>query len=125
VKATDEADNGARLKAFDFAQDTTKQLLTLATGTVALTITFLKDLAKGAPDWAVWTLSAAWFVFLVSVVFGVATLMALTGSVVDRHRDVYDQGILRWARLQILSFLVAVVLTIVFGVAAAHHVVSL
>ena len=29
------------------------------------------------------------------------------------------------ARLQILSFLVAVVLTIVFGVAAAHHVVSL
>ena len=30
-------------KAFEFAQDTTKQLITLATAIIALTITFAKD----------------------------------------------------------------------------------
>lgn len=30
-------------KAFDFAQEVTKQLITLATGVIALTITFLTE----------------------------------------------------------------------------------
>ena len=125
MNGPNDPDDAARLKAFEFAQETTKQLLTLATGTIALTITFLKDLVKDAPDWAVWTLAAAWVAFLLSMVLGVFTLMALTGTVPERRRTVYDKGILIWARLQILSFLLAVSLTIVFGVAAARRLVSL
>lgn len=67
-------------KAFDFAADLTKQPITLATGTIALTITFSKDFLQKTPAsarlWALW----AWGVLLASVVFGIWTMMALTGS---------------------------------------------
>jgi hypothetical protein len=36
-------------KAFDFAADLAKQLITLATGLIALTITFSKDFIQHAP----------------------------------------------------------------------------
>ena len=36
-------------KAFAFAQETTKQLITLSTAVITLTITFLKDVVKAAP----------------------------------------------------------------------------
>jgi hypothetical protein len=40
-------------KAFDFAQGATKQLITLATGVIALTITFLTDAIETAPECSV------------------------------------------------------------------------
>src|SRR5690242_1048270 len=55
-------DTGA--KAFDFAQDVTKQLITLSTGVIALTITFLKDVATKAPSGALDFLHIAWVLFL-------------------------------------------------------------
>src|ERR1022692_1741891 len=76
VSKMDEKDK----KAFDFAADLTKQPTTLATGTIALTITFSKDFLQKTPAsarlWALW----AWGVLLASVVFGIWTMMALTGS---------------------------------------------
>jgi hypothetical protein len=36
--------------AFEFASDLAKQLITLATGILALTITFTKDLVKHVPE---------------------------------------------------------------------------
>src|ERR1039458_2916871 len=67
-------------KAFDFAADLTKQPITLATGTIALTITFSKDFLQKTPARArLWALGA-WGVLLASVVFGIWTMMALTGS---------------------------------------------
>ena len=43
-------DPSVSLKAFEFAKDLTTQLITLATGTIALTITFSKDfLRSNAP----------------------------------------------------------------------------
>jgi hypothetical protein len=45
-------------KAFDFAQEVTKQLITLAIGIIALTVTFLVDVLEnnsvraGALQWA-------------------------------------------------------------------------
>jgi hypothetical protein len=47
----------AREKSFEFALETTKQLITLATAIVALTITFVKDLAQAAPDWSLYLLA--------------------------------------------------------------------
>lgn len=38
-----------RKLAFDFARETTKQLITLSTATIALTVTFSKDFL-GTPD---------------------------------------------------------------------------
>lgn len=67
-----------REKAFDFAADLTKLLITLSTGVLALTITFREKVAaETAHDWAVVT---AWVLFLASALAGVWTLMALTGE---------------------------------------------
>lgn len=66
-------------KAFDFAADLTRQLITLATGLVGLALTVGKDHLKTAialhGPLVIGTLAT----FLVSILFGVLTLMALTG----------------------------------------------
>lgn len=66
-------------KAFDFAQDVTKQVLTLATGIIAVTITFFKDFALHAPGAAKALMAWSWVLYLASVIFGLWTLLALTG----------------------------------------------
>ena len=67
-------------KAFEFAKDSTKQLITLSTGIVALTITFAKDILGGVPAGPRRLLFAAWVVYLISIICGRWTLLALTGS---------------------------------------------
>jgi hypothetical protein len=111
-----------RLKAFEFAQETTKQLLTLATGILALTITFLHDLAANAPTWSVYVLALGWLASLVSVVAGVLTLMTLTGNIVNPAFDVYEPNTRSMAKIQFLAFVAGTALTIVFGVAAAIRI---
>lgn len=109
-------------KAFDFAADLAKQLITLATGLIALTITFSKDFIQHAPGASkVWAL-LAWCLLLGSVVFGIWTLMALTGNLgkgKDDARtalpDVYTPNVRLPATLQILSFLLALVFTVTFA----------
>jgi hypothetical protein len=67
-------------KAFDFAADLAKQLITLSTGLIALTITFWKDIVGGqhvtTPSWAYWS----WYALVLSALCGVWVLMALTGE---------------------------------------------
>jgi hypothetical protein len=67
-------------KAFDFAADLTKQLISLATGIIGLTITFGRDFLQRAPagarPWAI----TAWGAFLFSILCGILTLMTLTGT---------------------------------------------
>jgi len=112
--------NDQTSKAFDFAQETTKQLLTLATGIIALSITFLKDFVGEAPAgtkaWAV----AAWFVFLLSVVFGLLTLMSLTGVLGSpvAAPSIMAGGVRLFSVLQVAAFLIALVLTTIFGAKA-------
>jgi Domain of unknown function (DUF4440) len=66
-------------KAFDFASDSTKQLITLSTGIVALTITFGKDVFQTTPFYAKVLLVIAWVIYLLSISFGILTLLSLTG----------------------------------------------
>jgi hypothetical protein len=62
-------------KAFDFAADLTKQLITLSTSIVTLTFLFSKDSLE--PKWLAVTI---WTFFLLSTVCGVWVLMGLTGT---------------------------------------------
>ena len=103
-------------KSFDFAQETTKQLLTLATGVLALTITFRKDIVKDASEAAQTWLEVAWILFLVSTIAGVLTLGALSGNL-DKKAEpsIYAHGIRRPSLVQLVAFAAAVVCTIVFG----------
>jgi hypothetical protein len=56
------------LKAFDFAQETTKQLITLATGVLALSVTFLHELTPLASKTAIRRLEWGWILYLISIV---------------------------------------------------------
>jgi len=109
-------------KAFDFAQEATKQLIALATGVIALTITFLTDVVKTAPAGSVGYLHAAWVFYLVSIVFGIATLLMLTGNLErpgeGKIPSIYSGNVVVPSIIQILTFCAAVALTLTFGFAA-------
>jgi hypothetical protein len=120
-------------KAFDFAADTTKQLITLATGIIALTITFSKDII-GASELSNSSLIFwSWGLFIFSIFFGIWTLLALTGNlqpmkkkkIVDEKQvenqkeeecNINTRNVKIPSALQILSFLLALIFTVFFGV---------
>jgi hypothetical protein len=108
--------------AFQFAADLAKQLMTLSTGVIALTVTFTKDLVDRAPRHAIYLLRLSWALYLTSLIFGVWVLMALTGSLAPVKASTVPTGIgsnvRNPAMLQILTFLMASLFVIGFGISA-------
>src|SRR4051812_31594955 len=107
-------------KAFGFAQETAKQLITLSTAIFTITLTFLKDIAPKGVD-TTW-LHFAWAAYLLSAFCGILTLMALAGNLErppDPDRDsIYSGNIKTFAMAQAVLFSVALGLTLVFGIQA-------
>jgi RNase P/RNase MRP subunit p29 len=102
-------------KAFDFAADSVKQLIGLATAFVAFTITFVKDLVPQADVHFLWS---SWLLFGISAGLGLACLLALTGQLgaaKTREPDINYGGVRLLAASQILLFLVGLGLAIIFG----------
>lgn len=106
-------------KAFDFSADLTKQLITLATGIIALTITFSKDFLlrpNAAPRWIA---CLAWCFFLVSIAAGILALSALTGNLDAKDKTkpltIYAPNVLVFSLSQFVTFGIGLLLTIVFG----------
>jgi hypothetical protein len=103
-------------KAFEFAVDGTKQLLTLSAAILALTVTIARDIA-GDPN----LLLAAWIAFLVSVVCGVLALYALMVEFgpgkrgQDEAPTLVASGVRAPAFAQIGAFLVGVAFLVRFG----------
>lgn len=110
-----------REKSFDFAADVSKQLITLSTAIITVTITFSKDILGGVTDTNKYWLLVAWGMFVVTIFFGVWTLMALTGSLEPIEGNDIDapsinsKNIRIPACLQVFFFIVALILTIVYG----------
>jgi hypothetical protein len=105
-----------RKKAFDFAQDLTKLLITLATGIITLTITFMKDVVAGAPHSARKWIEIAWVLYLVSMIGGIVALMALTSSLEkDDDPSIYGKSVTIPSGVQFVLFFAAVAFTIYFG----------
>lgn len=103
-------------KAFDFAQGVVQQILTLATGITALTLTFFDQFAKHPTDWAKGILIGSWGVLSLSILAGIAALMTMTGTLQKSAKpNVYEKNIATMAAIQIVLFAVGVVLTVVAG----------
>lgn len=116
------ADKPNRNRAFDFAQDVTKQLLTLSTAVITITISFADNLAERAPCDARSVLFISWGLFALSIVLGVFTLLNLTGRV-ENAEDAQSEGIYSGAVRamsigQIICFLLAFVGIVYFGARA-------
>jgi hypothetical protein len=107
-------------KSFDFAQDLTKQLMTLDTALIALTITFVKDFASTAPDGARVVLAVSWLFYLLSLVFGIFGLMALTGVIAQasdgRPASVFGTSPRLGTGLMVFCFLLGLVTTVAAGI---------
>lgn len=115
--------NSSTEHAFGFALETSKQLLTLATALIGVTVALLGSLKRVASAHALSYLHDAWISAGLSVVLGVITFMALTGHLGRGNAptpNVIYSGNVRWAcGLQFLTFLAALAFTILFGIAAS------
>jgi hypothetical protein len=110
-----------RKKAFDFAADSTKQLIGLSTGIIALTITFAKDILGGLGPGLRAMLAIAWFVYLLAILFGSWTLLALTGTLEpvkeqETKATIRGTNVTCPSTLQIAMFLLATLLVIVVAI---------
>jgi hypothetical protein len=114
--------NGS-LAGFQSANELAKQLITLSTGSLALSITFTKDILKSNVPVVTWPLKVAWVAWLLSVCFGIWTMMAVTGMVFKLTENTagvpesvtYGENISIPALLQILMFVLGIALLIVHG----------
>jgi hypothetical protein len=108
-------------KAFDFAQESTKQILSLSTAILTITVAFQKDIVGGVPGGDRWALKVAWFAYLVAIIGGLLTLLNLAGNL-ERPKDgkpsIYRSGIQFFSILQLVAFAVGVVFTLWFGLVA-------
>jgi cytochrome bd-type quinol oxidase subunit 2 len=108
-----------RKAAFDYASDATKQLLTLATGIIAVSITFSTDIIANTTAHR-WALITAWIVYLVSIVCGVWALLSLTGELEQTQANPTDPSI-RGSNvrlpsiLQIIAFLAATICLVLYA----------
>jgi hypothetical protein len=117
------------------ALETTKQIITLATGVIALTITFLEKIVQVVPGSSrdvPFAIKGAWIAFGFSIVFAIWTLMAITGSMnaldrkahgltLNRAQEIAVDELCEGTNVRIPSFLmvfafaVGISLTIVTG----------
>lgn len=111
-------------KAFDFAQEIAKQLISLATAVITVTLTFSHDFATHATGWIRELVPCSWGLLLFSIVAGIWTLMALTGNLQQlgpnsQPPSIRTRNVTFPAIVQILSFLFGMLLVILFGALAA------
>jgi hypothetical protein len=72
------------------ALETTKQVITLSTGVITLTVTFLEKIVQpdgGTGRHVPGTLKLSWICFGFAILFAVWTLLAITGSMNALDRD--------------------------------------
>jgi hypothetical protein len=118
-------------KAFDFASDATKQLITLSTAIIAFTVTFSKEILRntaGEPNQAALVshggkilLVIAWSLYLFSIICGIWTLYALTGTLEQKALkkvDISTRGpnVTVPSIGQIILFMLATGLIVAFGI---------
>jgi hypothetical protein len=113
-------------KSFDLAVDIGKQLIALATGIIALTITFSKDVLGGDIGGGQKALLViAWLLYLVSVIAGIWMLYAVAGSLSAAEdgevTSIYSTNVKVPMGIQQVCFVVAVLLTIIFGIVTLNH----
>ena len=122
-------------KAFDFYADATKQLITLSTGIIALMITFAKEILKTLTGPAKIPLMAALILYVISICFGLGTLLNLTGQL-EPYNDqkvpqeewrpenwprpsIHDSRVNIYSKLQVVLFIFATSLIVLSALLSA------
>jgi hypothetical protein len=108
------------LKSFDAVSDLVKQLITLSTAVIALTITFLTGVVRTVPPKASRNLKTAWVLYCLTVLFGIGAMMAIAGTLgsTSATKNIYQPNITWWVGLQVFTFMSGTGLVIAFGSAS-------
>jgi hypothetical protein len=103
-------------KAFDLAQDASKQVLTISAGIVVLTITFFDDFGAHAPHAPKILMAVGWVIYLISMIAGIFFLHTLAGNLQGGTKlSIYEENARTLSLVQIIAFLLAVLVTIIAG----------
>jgi hypothetical protein len=108
-------------KAFDFAQESTKQILSLSTAILTITVAFQSDIVGQVPGGDRWALKVAWIAYMIAILGGLLTLLNLAGNLerpTGGQPSIYSYGIIVFSILQLVAFGVGVVFTLWFGLIA-------
>ena len=112
---------GDRTKlAISTSTDSIKQVLTLSAGILTFSVTFSKEIAKGATEGDQFWLRATWVLLGVAILGGVWALLALTGIIGKQSSalDIYSGNLRLPAAIQMLSFALALISLALFGLFA-------
>ena len=115
----------ADYKSVDLALEWSKQLMALATGSLVLSATFLKDLFGNSVGW-IPLLIVSWFFFIACIVFGMlfmGALCSLADADSGEKASIYSQPALALALIHFCSFALAMTTFTVFSalnLIAAH-----
>ena len=105
--------NQREAKAYDFASDLIKQLISLGTAVLTLTLAFYDGFLEASSTPTGW-LVASWIVFVLSILAGILALMALTGGLAgSAEPNIRSRGQQMFAQVQFFLFVAALVLLVV------------
>ena len=113
-------DEQAKL-AFELAGTWARELITLSTGILAVSITFTKDVLKPQAGGVAW-LGSAWVLYLLTILLGMGVLGGLTGALMPVTPPPagtplrFHSTIRVFASAQLISFVLGTVLIIIYGV---------
>lgn len=110
-------------KAFTFASESSKLLITLSTGVIAFMIAFLdKDSSmKAVTTCEKVILITSWIIFLLSAIVGVWTQLALANVLEPKSKPaifnptIQEDKIKFPFKIQIILFVLGVTMTVVYG----------
>ncbi|PKV50870.1 hypothetical protein ATE84_2938 [Aquimarina sp. MAR_2010_214] len=107
-------------KAFEFAASQVKQLITISSAILVLTITFTEKIITvcSVNDFQRTLIITGWILYLLAIIFGVFALGALSGSlqkIANDKLDVYAKNIRGPMLIQFLSFILAIITTMILG----------
>ncbi len=105
--------------AFEFVQSLSKQLITLATGVLTLSIAFLRSLPVDTGTLFRY-LKISWVLYLLSISCGIWTLMALAGSLAPVDSDpappaAIESNVRIPSGLQIITFVAGTLVIMLLG----------
>jgi hypothetical protein len=108
----------ARTQAATFAADVTKQVITLATAVLTLTVTFMSSLVPDPSTATTVLMAVGWLTLFISVVAGMFCLLALAGQISDAEgsgeagdpASIRDRFVRYPAIAEVSTFLVGLIL---------------
>lgn len=102
-------------KSVDYVKVITLQLIYMATGTIVVSGTFLKDIFKHPLGWSVFVLIGSWGLLFFSVLFGLWVLGSIArGYIKDGKADISQNPIKRNGLIQAWTFRIGILAFIVF-----------